>query len=97
MKITDCGVAKLSSLQNLQFLNLNACRHITDASAASIASLLQLQHLNLQHCNKVTHVGIAHLLSLKLLETLHINRNCNVSDQVMSQLRAAVRGTVDEW
>ena len=68
--ITDEGLAAISSLANLEHLNLSECRQITDKGIAAISSLANLEHLNLSRCEKITDEGLAAIRNLPTLSIL---------------------------
>ena len=68
-KITDVGLAHISTLLQLTSLNLSDCVKITDTGLVHISKLLQLTSLNLSDCKSLTSLpgGMGQLTSLKEL------------------------------
>jgi hypothetical protein len=44
--VTDSGIAHLSTLAELQYLNLFKCNHLTDSGIAHLSGLTALQHID---------------------------------------------------
>ncbi|MBC7904023.1 MAG: hypothetical protein H7Y27_11395 [Gemmatimonadaceae bacterium] len=68
--ITDAGVAKIASLQQLRRLSLSSA-NVSDAGMAAIAQLKNLQSLNLSG-TRVTIDGVKKLSGLKSLRSLYL-------------------------
>jgi hypothetical protein len=67
---TPTGFSTISSLKQLQYLDLSWASGITDMGVESIATLSLLRYLDLGSCSKVTNDGVAILASLVRLEHL---------------------------
>lgn len=62
--ITNDGLACLSSLTNLERLNLSCCEKVTDAGLVHIAGLKTLVELDVSGIKGVTNKGLQHLAAL---------------------------------
>lgn len=86
-KISDKGIAYLSSLKQLKILNLWDCTHITDESLNTIkTSLKTLESLNLGLCNNITDQGLAGIEELKELKKLTLDRCSQLTDEALRYL-----------
>jgi internalin A len=69
-KITDAGLAQLSTLRGLMYLGLSGTR-VSDRGLASFSELLSLRHLDLSG-TEITGEGLCYLSSNPMLETLDL-------------------------
>jgi hypothetical protein len=66
----DRGVAHLSGLTVLQYLNLGHCQRVTDKGVDNLSNLTGLQHSDLCYCQSVTDGGVGLLSGLTRLQHL---------------------------
>lgn len=69
--VTDKGLAYLSQLPKLRYLNLSSVS-ISNAGTNHISQLSQLEELDLSFCNRLNDVGLRPLKSLKRLRKLNL-------------------------
>lgn len=78
-KITDAGLAHLSTMPQLQKLNIGGCEQVTDAGMQHISNLHQLDWLNLSVLD-ITDVGLRQLAGLTELESLNLECCDNITN-----------------
>ncbi len=83
--VTDTGLAKLSSVQSLELLDVWNLPKFTDASIEVLAGLPNLKELSLRETG-ITDAAIDKLASLPKLHTLVLKENGNVSDEALKRL-----------
>ncbi len=87
--VTEVGLAHLSTLTNLAYLDLNvpACRsQITDAWLAHLGKLVNLQRLDFSG-SRITDAGLAHIRGLTKLEVLNLS-DTQTTDTGLAHLSA---------
>jgi hypothetical protein len=84
MNVTDTGLAHISSLQSLTFLNLYYCEKITDAGLTVLSSLSNLTTLQIGWCNNITDKGLQYL---KNIHTLKLNKNDKITNNGLKYLK----------
>lgn len=70
--ITDAGMERLKSLENITDLNLFAVEHITDAGIASLRGWSKLQRLNLRGTD-ITDTSLEYLAQIPSIRSLDIS------------------------
>ena len=74
MAITNSGLAHLSKLTSLTFLNLDGCFCITNAGLLHLRRL-PLRHLDLRWCKNITSTGLANVADIVSLHYLNLSNN----------------------
>ena len=87
-RISDAGMAHLSSLDGLRHLVIT-CPRVTDIGLAYVGRLHHLEHLDL-YTTQVTSDGLSHLAGLTKLQYLNLART-RVSDDGVKQLHPLTR------
>lgn len=82
--ITDKGVATLSSLKDLEYLELNGINSYTDASLKELSKLKHLRFLHLKGNKKITDGGLEPLHACEIF-TLNLS-DTNVTDRALKTL-----------
>ena len=85
-RITDAGLAHISTLTSLQHLDLDNCTRITDAGLAHLSTLTSLQHLDLNNCTRITDAGLAHISTLTSLQHLYLSFCPSITDAGLAHL-----------
>eukprot|EP00798_Chlamydomonas_sp_ICE-L_P028366 gene28366-31493_t len=88
-KVTDAGIATLSTLVLLCHVELAHCNTVSDASCKSLATFSSLTHLNLSNCPAITNDGLGRLSSLVQLRLLDLSY-ASIDDGGMPSLRNMV-------
>uniref|UniRef100_A0A383W990 F-box domain-containing protein n=1 Tax=Tetradesmus obliquus TaxID=3088 RepID=A0A383W990_TETOB len=75
-RITDSGLAQLSSLSQLQQLSLSCCDAISDAGLDVLTALPALRALSLQSCLQLGDAALALLGQMTQLTALSLSHSC---------------------
>ncbi len=78
-RFADKELKYLSSLTQLQKLDLNWCKKITDEGLVHIKDLVNLRKLNLWSCEKLTDKGLIHIKGLINLQELDLSWCSNIN------------------
>ncbi|CUG20266.1 receptor-type protein kinase, putative [Bodo saltans] len=82
-ELTDRGLASISTLTQLEALDVGACWGVTDAGLLVLAaSLRRLQRLRLACCAKVSNNGLLHLATIEALEQVHVTGASQVTGNI---------------
>ncbi|MFA6242357.1 MAG: DUF1553 domain-containing protein, partial [Candidatus Hydrogenedentales bacterium] len=88
-KVSDAGLAKLASLQNLTSIHLEKTA-ITDAGLEHLKGLQHLQYLNL-YATKISDAGLTQLEGLKELKSLYLWQS-GVTPEGAEKLKQCIAG-----
>ncbi len=78
--LTDTRVLYLSTMQNLNHLELTWSMQLSDSGAQIISQLTSLKHLVFAGIDKITNNGISHIWSLKNLQFLMFGGGCMITN-----------------
>lgn len=70
--VTDAGVLSLTSLTNLQYLQLSKCPSITDSAVKQFSALKKLRFLIIDACSALTTDALTGFSRCAQLETFHL-------------------------
>ncbi|KAF6251045.1 hypothetical protein COO60DRAFT_682155 [Scenedesmus sp. NREL 46B-D3] len=88
--VGEAATATAGSCQQLHHLDLTGCNLVSMACLANVAHLTQLTELRLAGNSGLTHQGLMLLTALQRLQRFDVNRNAEVTDEVVERFWAAV-------
>jgi len=83
--VTD--LSSLSSLVDLEELDISGCSYVTSNGISSISSLTKLRRLNLSGCRKIDNDGLNHICGLVNLQELNVSWCPKVTVQGLDNAR----------
>jgi hypothetical protein len=86
-RITNSGLAHVSTLHDLQKIYLKALPGLTDNGLAHLSSMPNLQSLTLESLPKFTDNGLQHLMNFHNLQKLFLRRLEGVTDNSLAHIR----------
>lgn len=100
-KIGDKGVAQLTQLQNLNYLDLSLCKQISDKGLEHVVELQNLEQLGLQYLKRVTDEGVVQIEQLSNLVKLNLSGtkvSKNTALRLVANLKHLAQLNVDsDW
>lgn len=85
-KLSNKGISKITSLQNLTHLNLRSCG-INHHALEHLVELPFLEYLDLSFCNRITDHGIQYLQSMKNLKFIDLQGTTKITAAGIKRLQ----------